>query len=282
MKIVIFGIGFLGTKLMDYFLLKGFNVVGASISSRNSIVKELDARNKKEVEELLIINKPDIVIDTIALSSYYSCEKNHDLCKALNYSTAKNIAEVCKVINSKMIFISSSYVFDGEKGNYSETDKTNSTNEYARTKVLAEKKVLELKNSIVIRTEPMYGFDKGNNELKAGTNTFKSNVKNGYPNMLRSPIFIDDVPKIIFELIKNNQTGIFHIAGPQKTKWIDFLKKFASLINLQDKVKIVDSSSWILKPPHDSSLNTSKINALGINTVSFGNAQKKLRDQLNN
>jgi dTDP-4-dehydrorhamnose reductase len=281
MKVAIFGIGFLGSKLMEFFSKK-FEVVGADINSRNSLVKELDATNEKEIEDCLTIEKPDIVIDTIALASYFVCENNHELCKKLNYDTAKNIAETCEKINAKMIFISSSYVFDGEKGNYSETDATNPTNEYARLKIRAEKKVLELKNSIVIRTEPLYGFDKEKNQIKAGTNTFESDVKNGYPDILRSPVFIDDVPKIILSLIEKNQKGIFHIAGPKKMKWLDILKRLAALINAEDKVIIVDNSNWILKPPHDSSLDTSKIASLGIETTSFEMALEELRKLVTN
>mgnify|MGYP001239940515 CR=1 FL=1 len=280
-KIAIFGVGFLGTKLMEFFSNK-FDVVGADIDSRNSLVKDLDATDKKEIEKFLIKEKPNIVIDTIALASYFVCENNQELCRKLNYVTAKNLTEICEIINAKMIFISSSYVFDGKKGNYSETDIPNSTNVYARTKILAEKRVLELKNSIVIRIEPLYGFDKEKNQIKAGTNTFEGEVKNGYPDTLRSPVFIDDVPKIIHSLIEKNQNGIFHIASENKFIWIDFLKRLASLINAEDKVIIVDNSNWILNPPHDSSLDISKITSLGIKTTSFKIAQKKLKKLIGN
>jgi len=276
MKVAIFGIGFLGSKLMEFFS-NDFEVVAADINSHNSLVKELDATNEKEIEDFLIREKPDVVIDTIALASYFVCEINHELCKKLNYDTARNISKTCEKINAKMIFISSSYVFDGKKGNYSETDIPNSTNKYARSKILAEKKVLELKKSIVIRTEPLYGFHKEKNQIKAGTNTFESDVKNGYPYILRSPVFIDDVPKVIFCLIEKYQDGIFHIAGPNKMKWLDFLKRLASIINAEDKVIVVDNSNWILKPPHDSSLDISKIASLGIKTTSLDSALIELK-----
>ena len=225
----------------------------------------------------MVTVKPDVVIDTIALSSYFVCENNRELCNSLNYDTAKYIAAACEKINAKMIFISSSYVFDGKKGDYSETSATNPTNEYARSKVRAENVVLKLKNSIVIRTEPLYGFDTNKNQLVAGTVTFESEVKNGYPETLRNPVFVDDIPKIILSLIENEENGVFHIAGQQKLKWLDFLKMLASLANAEDKVIIVDNSDWILTPPHDSSLSTSKIESLGIKTTSLAIALKELR-----
>ena len=279
MKIAILGVGFLGGKLVEFFS-KRFKVVCADINPRSDLVKKIDATNKQKVENLLTTEKPDIVIDTIALSSYFVCENNHKLCRKLNFESAKYIAEACKKIDAKMIFISSSYIFDGEKGNYLETDTPNSLNKYALSKIDAEKKVLELDGAIVIRSEPMYGFDKGKKQIIFGTNTFEVDVKIGFPNILRKPIFIDDVPPIIFSLIEKNQSGIFNIAGPTKLKWLDFLIDLSVLVNAQNKIKIVDNSAWILKPPYDSSLNTSKITSIGIETTDYKIALKELKKLL--
>ena len=276
MKIAILGVGFLGGKLVEFFS-KRFNVVCADINPRSDLVNKIDATNKQEIENLLTVEKPDIVIDTIALSSYFVCENNHKLCRKLNFESAKYIAEACKKIDAKMIFISSSYIFDGEKGNYLETDTPNSLNKYALSKIDAEKKVLELDGAIVIRSEPMYGFDKGKKQIIFGTNTFEVDVKIGFPNILRKPIFIDDVPRIIFSLVEKNQSGIFNIAGSTKLRWLDFLTDLSMLVNAQNKIKIVDNSGWILKPPYDSSLNTSKIASLGIKTTAFKAALKELK-----
>ena len=276
MKIAILGVGFLGGKLVEFFS-KRFNVVCADINPRSDLVNKIDATNKQEIEKLLTVEKPDIVINTIALSSYFVCENNHTLCRKLNFESAKYIAEACKKIDAKMIFISSSYIFDGEKVNYLETDIPNSLTKYALSKIDAEKKVLELDRAIVIRSEPMYGFDKGKKQIIFGTNTFEVDVKIGFPNILRNPIFIDDVPRIIFSLVEKNQSGIFNIAGPTKLKWLDFLIDLSMLVNAQKKIKIVDNSGWILKPPYDSSLNTIKIASLGINTTTFKAALKELK-----
>lgn len=277
MKVAIFGVGFLGRKFVEYFSSQ-MEVVGADINPPDALVEKVDATDINQIEEFLTVEKPDIVIDTIALSSYFVCENNPELCKSLNYETAKNIATICRKINAKMVFISSSYVFGGKKGNYSEADTTSPTNEYARSKILAEKAVLDLGNSIVIRTEPLYGFNNQINQLVAGTTTFENDLENGYPETLRNPVYINDLPEIIFSLIEKGQSGIFHIAGQGKMKWIVFLRKLASLVNAEDKVIIVDNSGWILEPPHDSSLATSKIESLGIKTTSFETALRDLKE----
>lgn len=282
MKVAVFGVGFLGGKIINFF--SGFcDIVGADINPNNNrYVKKLDATDPQQVKDFLISEMPDIVINTVALSSYFTCEINPELCKKLNYDSAENIAEVCKEINAKMIFISSSYIFNGDKGNYTENDIPNSTHEYGKSKVRAEKKVLELKSSIVIRTEPLYGYDQEKGQLTIGTNTFRDYVKVGYPDLLRCPVFVDDIPKIISDLINKNQSGIFNIASTKKITWLSFLTNVASIINAEDKVLIVDNSDWILRPPQDSSLNISKISSLGISTTSFDDALNILRGVVKN
>ena len=89
MKVVIFGTGFLGTKLLN-FLSKEFAVFGATLNPKQSFIRKVDASNKNEVKDFLISIKPDIVINTIALSSYLKCEQNSELWNKLNYITAVN------------------------------------------------------------------------------------------------------------------------------------------------------------------------------------------------
>jgi dTDP-4-dehydrorhamnose reductase len=279
-KIVIFGVGFLGSKLLKLIPDK-YTVIGADINPFNSLVHRIDATNRIEVENFLINEKPDIVINTIALSSYFACEKNPDLCKLLNYETTKYIYNACKIVGAQMIFISSSYVFDGRDGGYKETDIPIPTNQYAQSKILAENVVLEASNSIVIRLESLFGYSEQNQQIMFGTNTFQKPVQVAFPNILRSPVFVDDVSKIIIELIERKENGIFHISSSKKLRWLDFLKELASLTNSEEKISIVDSLNWILDPPRDSTLDSSKINNLGLETTSVEEAFLKLRIVLN-
>ena len=276
MKILVFGVGFLGNKLINSFS-KNHYVIGADIKPTNKKIKKIDATNKNAVIDFIFNERPDVVIDTVALSSYFTCEKNPELCQKLNFETAKNIADGCNAINAKMVFISSSYIFDGKKGDYSELDTPNSHHQYAKSKVRAEKKVLELKDSIIIRPESLYGYDDVKKQITIGTNTFECDAKVGYPELLRCPVLVDDLPKIISLLLKKNQSGIFHVASSKKITWIDFLTKVAAIVNATDKIKIVDTSNWILKPPHDTSLNISKLSSLEIKTTSFNDGILKLK-----
>ena len=275
MKVAVFGAkGFLGNKLIEFFSKKE-QVFGADVTPGYKVEK-VDATNKLEIEKFLLKIKPDVVVDTVALTSSVACEKNPNFCKKLNYETAKNIFGVCNKINAKMIFISSSYVFDGEKGEYQETDQPNPQNQYAKMKVLAEQEILKSKNSLVIRIEPLYGYDPLINKIKFGSGTFDKGVEVGYLNLIRNPTFIEDVPQIIYFLLEKNLSGIFHIAGPEKINWLEFLKRLALPFGFDDKIKVVGGSNWLVKSPLNSTLSISKINSLGIKTTSLDEALKKI------
>lgn len=267
MKIVIIGAtGFLGSALNKYFSKKN-EVVGASIDASRDIVY-LNATNKLAVEDFLKREKPQVVIDTVALTSSVICEKDSELCKKLNFETAKNISNACKRVNAKMVFISSSYVFDGKKGDYSEKDVPNPITQYGKYKFLAEKEVLKLKDALVLRVDLMYGLYLG--KLRAGTSDFsKKEIELGYPNQLRSPVFVKDVSRGIEALINERQKGIFHVAGPEKIKMIDFIQAIISYLPNSPSIKIVDSSNFLVKSPENSTLNISRIKRLGIETNSI-------------
>ena len=135
MKIAIIGSkGFLGTKTKE-ILSKNHEIIEAGRNNEGEF--KLDATIKDDVRKFLLKYRPEAVLDTVALTSSVQCENNPHLAEELNYLTAKNISEACQEIGAWMIFISSSYLFDGEKGNYNEQDKTSPINEYARTKIMA-------------------------------------------------------------------------------------------------------------------------------------------------
>ena len=149
MKIAILGAsGLLGLKLMR-ILSKNHEVVGTYLRNSSPELYPLDATDESKVEEFLIKHNPDIVIDTIALTSSVACEKDQELAKKYNYETAKNISRACKKTGSYLVFISSSYIFDGEEGDYSEEDSSEPTNQYGKTKIMAEKEVLNMEKRLL-------------------------------------------------------------------------------------------------------------------------------------
>ncbi len=270
MKILIIGGGFLGTRLYHHFS-KNHEVVLATLNQKNSNDIPLDATNPKEVDILFEKIKPKVVIHTVALTSSVACENNPDLAKKLNFETTKNVAQAARKFNSKIFFISSSYLFDGLVGNYLESDEPKSSLVYSKYKIQAEKEVLKLKDSVVLRVDIMYGYNSPNEK-----NSFLDSILNeleitiGNPNQIRSPVLVEDVAKSILEITDKNASGIFNIVGDEKIKHLDFLNKLSKGLGKNPKIKIMKESDLSVKPLNNSSLNNSKIKSLGIKFHSLG------------
>lgn len=272
MKIIVMGAsGFLGQSLLE-ILSKENEVLGTYSNHRRENLHFLDALDKEKVREFLFLHKPEIVIDTVALTSSIQCEKNPGLAKKLNYITARNIAEACREISAYMVFMSSSYLFDGEKGNYNEKDETSPINEYARTKIMAEKDVLKNSKSLILRVDIMYGYN-GKKEKNGVFDMILSEkpIQLREPYQIRQPIFVDDISYAILCLISKKQTGIFHLAGPDKIKMIDFLKDLESILRKESLVHIdtKESEGNFPKIPMNSTFNTSKAQEQGVIFTSF-------------
>ena len=206
------------------------------------------------------------------------------LAEKLNYLTAKNIVGAIGDTKSTMIFMSSSYVFDGKEGNYSEEDEINPNNEYGRTKIKAEREVLKLSDSInpiVLRMDIMYGYNGKKENNGVFDRVLSGNkIKVGNPNQIRQPLFVDDLAEIIVKLIEKKQSGIFHVAGPTRIKTIDFIRKLEALVRKESKISVIREKELLVKPLKNSTLNISKITSLGIKTSSLDKGLETIRKQL--
>ncbi|GEM_PF-918519 len=282
MKILIIGGGFLGTKLYNHFS-KNHEVALATLNPKNSKDIHLDATNSKEVDLLFEKIKPEVVVHTVALTSSVACENNPSLAKKLNFETTKNVAKAAKRFNSKMFFISSSYLFDGSVGNYLESDEPKSSLVYSKYKIQAEKEVLKLKDSVVLRVDIMYGYNSPKEK-----NSFLDSIINeldltvGNPNQIRSPVLVEDIAESILELANRAATGIFNVVGNEKIKHLDFLNKLSKGLGKNPKIKIIDEKYLAVKPLINSSLNNLKIKSLGFHFHSLDEGINLIKARLIN
>jgi dTDP-4-dehydrorhamnose reductase len=278
MRVVVLGTGFLGSALVRS-LKEVAEVFSATLNPKEPDATRIDARDSSQLLAFIEAISPDVVISTIAISSYFRCEVNKDLCFAVNYELNNNIADICDTIGAKMAFVSSAYIFDGRAGNYSEGDVAFGVSNYARSKLLAEARVLRTTNSIVFRLDCLYGYDPVPARVRVGTNTFASKMNVAFPGIVRSPIFLDDAARIITYLIGSNQHGVFHLGGEQKLPWLRFLKDLAGIEGVEANIAIDCPESWLLSPPTDTSLNIDKILSLGCAPREYEETLRVLRTQ---
>ena len=113
---------------------------------------ELDITDKIKTHDYLIKSEPRLIVHAAALVGIRECKTNIELCNKTNVEGTKNMVDYAKSSGARFVYISTDYIFDGEKGNYSETDKPNPITEYGKSKYAGEKLVRSLKNYLIIRT----------------------------------------------------------------------------------------------------------------------------------
>ena len=224
---------------------------------------KLDITNKNNVDHILKMSSPDVIVHTAAYTNVDKCEKNKDIAYAINVKGTENIVEFGRQTNTKLIYISTDYVFDGKKGLYGETDSANPINYYGFTKFQGEELVVKKLNDFIIaRASVIFGVNKRNfvtwliDQLNIGR---EINIVN---NQYVSPTLNIDLVEQIIELIENNQIGIFHTAGAERISRYDFAIAVADAFdldtNLVKPIKM-DKMDWLAQRPKDSSLDVSKI-----------------------
>lgn len=271
MKILIDGAGGLLGKKCAEIGQKYFDIIGTyhhNPPKKNYKTYQLDITKKEDVNKLIKKINPDAIIHAAALTNVDECEKNQKKARKINFEGTKYMAKAAEEINSKFIYVSTDYVFDGKKGLYKEDDETNPINYYGRSKLLGEKAVKNIcSNYAIARTSVLYGWnpDKPNfvtwvmGELK---NKKQIKIINDNYN---TPTLVDNLAEMIYGLIKEDKKGIYHTSGSERINRYDFTLKIADVFDL-DKNLInpitSDKMNWVAERPKDSSLNTKKISKI--------------------
>lgn len=204
--------------------------------------EKCDITNYTEVCQFIQKFKPDITINAAAIVGFLECENNMDLAWSVNVLGALYIAKCCYENNTRLTHISTSILFDGNKGNYVETDCPSPTNYYAVTKVAAEQSVSVLDNSVIIRLD-FYPSDKLKyNEI--------------FTDHFTSKISVTEAAKKVLQVAESAFTGIINI-GTKRDSLYNILKPVYPNIT-----PILISQSKMPNYPRDISLDLSKWNSL--------------------
>ncbi len=205
MKILITGSnGLLGQKLVDYCKVNSIDYIATSKGeNRNpdcSIANyyELDVTLKEQVLSLVEKIRPTHIIHTAAITNVDFCELNPEDCELVNVTATRYLIEASNKVKAHFQFVSTDFVFDGQKGNYVETDPVNPLSEYASSKVKSEKLVDDLceYGSSIIRTIIVYGT--GNNLSRSNVIAWakgaleKGDEINIIDDQFSAPTFADD------------------------------------------------------------------------------------------
>ena len=161
MRLLITGAsGLYGSKLAETASKRSFKVYSGYSQVQPAYGKPInfDVSDKNQVEKTFKKIQPEIVVHAAALTDVDKCETNKKLAWKTNVEGTRNIAQAAKAYNTFLVYISTDYIFNGEKGQYTETDKPAPINHYGKSKLEAEKIVESLLHEYCIaRPSVIYG-----------------------------------------------------------------------------------------------------------------------------
>ncbi|MEW6026952.1 MAG: dTDP-4-dehydrorhamnose reductase [Planctomycetota bacterium] len=292
MKILIIGSdGQMGTDLMKVFqennkisdsVVKRLGAQQNHWSVKGLTIKDLDITDFPKARKTIEEYKPSIVVNTAAYHNVPECEKNPEQAFVVNTVAVRNLANICRLFNIKLIHFSTDYVFDGRKMRpYNEDDAPNPLNVYAISKLAGEFFVKLIPDYYVIRVASLFGT--AGCMGKGGTNFLETMLKlagngksadspadRGKPlqitsNITSSPTYTYDAAIKIKEMLEQNYPpGLYHLTNSGSCTWYEFAQEIFKRANLKVKVepKEEQEEQAGVKRPLFSALTSKKLTPL--------------------
>lgn len=282
LKILVIGSsGLLGSKILDFFSKKyktsGTYFRSASKAKTYKNVFHLDVRRHKVVERVILDFNPDVIIYAASITQPDVAENDPESAFAVNCEGLKNVASICASLKKKIVYISSDYVFSGEKGSpYFEDDEVDPINVLGESKAKAEQFLLDqVEDFLIIRSSMVFGYSPYL-EGRGIFNTVLESLSKGEElkldnSMPRYPVLADDISKAIESLIARDETGVFHVSHDSALTKFEFGKMIAMHFGLPLDLlaPINESRMKLLSPrPFEVQLCSKKARSLGVSMTS--------------
>lgn len=260
MRVAIFGAtGMLGTALLRQWRDDEIVPLGSA---------QADIRNPDQVQRVIEQAKPDWTVLAAAYTDVDGCEINPQLASAVNTHGAVNVANAAALAGSKLIFISTDYVFDGKKTSPYETNHArNPINEYGRSKADAEKKLAEiLPDCCIVRTSWLFGPGGKcfpDTILKVAATRKEIEVVD---DQRGCPTYTFDLADAIVRLCRSDAKGIVHCTNAGDCTWFEFAQEIIRQAGLTTAVKPTTSDKYVrpAERPKYSVLSAASLHLYGI------------------
>jgi dTDP-4-dehydrorhamnose reductase len=299
MKILITGSnGLLGQKLL-HKLRQDFSVeLIATSKGKNRVSNkdgytyfDLDITNNDVVAQLIASEKPQVVINTAAMTNVDLCEDEKKACDALNVEAVRYLADSCAMIDAHLIQISTDFIFDGEDGPYTEEDEPNPLSYYGLSKLKSEE-VLQAHNVkwTILRTIIVFGvgekLSNGNIVLWAKGALAKGDPLNIIDDQFRAPTLAEDLADACILAAKKKAFGVFNASGKDIMSIYEIVERIAkhygnTTENL-NRISTATLNQTAGRPPRTGFILDKSKKVLGYNPHSFEECLTIINKQLNN
>lgn len=236
--------GLVGSKVASLAPKHGFeayNTHNARASPLPNSV-QLDITNRDETLRLIKDVHPEAIVNTAALHNVDYCETHREEATRVNVEGVRNIVDAALKTDSRLIHLSTDYVFDGNSGHYSELDKAHPLHFYAETKLEAELVAADLPSFAIARPSVIYGWNPleaaGAPSSSGKTINFamfvldklkKNETVKAVRDQYSSPTFADNLAEALLRLARSSENGVYHTAGRSCMSRHEFAIKLAEI-----------------------------------------------------
>lgn len=207
---------------------------------------ELDITNEAQVMKTIEAIKPDVVIHAAAYTKVDQAETETDLAFLVNGIGTRNVALAARKVGAKFCYVSTDYVFDGEKGSpYHEYDLVKPINVYGESKYAGEELCkLVADRLFIVRTSWVYGLH-GHNFVKTMLRLAneRSELKVVH-DQLGSPTYTVDLAAMLLQIVQTERYGIYHVTNSGQCTWYQFAQTIFDLSGITITVRPVPTAEY--------------------------------------
>jgi dTDP-4-dehydrorhamnose reductase len=261
MRVLVIG----ATGLLGKVLLEEWD--GDTITGVGS--REVDIRDHSQLSQLFGRCRPEWTILLAAYTDVDGCERDPKRAYELNCGGAMNVARAARDARSKLLFVSTDYVFDGSKNiPYEPQDAVCPINAYGRSKAEAEKGIREiLPSCCILRTSWLFGAVgrcSPNTILELAQSQKKLRV---VADQIGSPTFNRDLARTIVKLVQADAHGTVHASNAGECSWFDFARELVLAAGFENVAVEAVRTEDVPRParrPKYSVLSTASLEHYGI------------------
>ena len=263
MRVLVTGVkGQLGYDVVNEMKKRGIEPVGVD-------VEEMDITDKAACDKVITEANVDAVIHCAAYTAVDAAEDNVEICMKVNAEGTRNIAEVCKKLDIKMMYISTDYVFDGQgERPWEPDDERNPLNVYGQSKYEGELAVEELvEKFFTVRIAWVFGVN-GKNFIKTMLRIGKERgAATVVCDQIGSPTYTYDLARLLVDMIQTDKYGRYHATNEGLCSWYEFACEIFRAAGMDEvKVTPVPSSEYPAskaKRPMNSRISKQKLSDNG-------------------
>jgi dTDP-4-dehydrorhamnose reductase len=249
----------------------------------------LDIADRESVERVLRLTKPDVVINTAAMTQVDDCETQREACWKANVTAVENLVRCCEALHIHLVHVSTDFIFDGSHGPLDENEEPGPVNYYGESKLAAEKIIQSSSASwAILRTVLVFGItadmSRSNIVLWVKKSLEQGKSIRVVNDQWRTPTLAEDLARGCYLAAKKRAKGIYNISGKDFLSPFDIAIKTAAFFKLDKSlIQATDSSQFV--QPAKRPLTTGFIiekarNELGYEPHSFEEGLEILAGQI--